>query len=137
MTKFNSKTRGTSFLSNMTSSPIEVGGIPYLNVEAAFQARKNSAKSREFSNLDGFAARKLGRAVHLRPDWPEVKGYIMGEILRLKFAKSTVLGDMLVATGDAYLVEDAPWDAYWGNGKDGKGQNVMGRLLMKIRGEIS
>ena len=28
------------------------------------------------------------------------------------------------------------WDEYWGNGRDGNGANVMGRLLMGLRAEI-
>jgi predicted NAD-dependent protein-ADP-ribosyltransferase YbiA (DUF1768 family) len=51
--------------------------------------------------------------------------------LELKFT------DRLLHTGDDYLVEYAPWgDTFWGVDKNYKGQNWLGRLLMRRRDEI-
>ncbi len=41
----------------------------------------------------------------------------------------------LEATGDLVLIEDAPWDRIWGAGKDGRGTNALGRLLMAVRAQ--
>lgn len=48
-----------------------------------------------------------------------------------------------MATGDEELVEDsvqnsdpAHRDAFWGNGPDGTGKNMLGKILMKIREEL-
>jgi len=41
-----------------------------------------------------------------------------------------------LATGNNDIVEDNPNDSFWGNGKDGKGENQMGKILMIIRSEL-
>lgn len=39
----------------------------------------------------------------------------------------------LLATGSAQLVEANTRDWFWGCGSDGKGQNMLGRILMEHR----
>ena len=46
------------------------------------------------------------------------------------------LGDIrsiLLGTGDATLVEHTENDAYWGDGGDGSGKNMLGKILMRVR----
>jgi predicted NAD-dependent protein-ADP-ribosyltransferase YbiA (DUF1768 family) len=57
----------------------------------------------------------------------------MREGLRYKYAQNPTLFMMLFLTGKAKLIEDAPWDDYFGTGKNGKGKNVMGKLLEELR----
>jgi NADAR domain len=57
-------------------------------------------------------------------------------VLRAKFSQHTHLMQMLIGTGDAELVEDSPFDAFWGIGRDGAGQNQLGVLLQDIRAEL-
>jgi predicted NAD-dependent protein-ADP-ribosyltransferase YbiA (DUF1768 family) len=42
----------------------------------------------------------------------------------------------LLSTKNEEIVEDNPNNSFWGNGKDGKGENQMGKILMKIRSEL-
>jgi predicted NAD-dependent protein-ADP-ribosyltransferase YbiA (DUF1768 family) len=52
-------------------------------------------------------------------------------------AKFTIpeMKDKLMATGDAYLEETNTWDdVYWGV-CNGVGKNMLGRMLMYIRGK--
>ena len=57
------------------------------------------------------------------------------QLLRSKFSDPE-LAEALLATGDAELVEGNTWgDPFWGVYK-GKGENMLGRLLMEVRGEI-
>jgi predicted NAD-dependent protein-ADP-ribosyltransferase YbiA (DUF1768 family) len=59
----------------------------------------------------------------------------MRDLLRQKFAHPE-LRRLLLATGDAELVEGNTWgDRFWGVCA-GRGQNHLGRLLMAIRAEI-
>ena len=59
----------------------------------------------------------------------------MLDILRIKFADPG-LAKLLAETGEQELVEYNPWhDTYWGV-CDGVGQNKLGKLLMKVRGEL-
>jgi predicted NAD-dependent protein-ADP-ribosyltransferase YbiA (DUF1768 family) len=34
------------------------------------------------------------------------------------------------------LIEDSPFDAFWGTGRDGDGLNWAGRILMEIRRKL-
>lgn len=67
------------------------------------------------------------------------KGYrevVTLNVLRAKFTQHPTLAEALLATGDQKLIEASPFDGYWGLGKDGKGLNRLGKLLMTVRGEL-
>lgn len=68
-----------------------------------------------------------------RPDWDDVKLGIMRRADQAKFTQHRDLAELLLATGDAELIEDSPSDAYWGIGRDGQGLNWAGRVLMEVR----
>jgi ribA/ribD-fused uncharacterized protein len=82
-------------------------------------------------------AKDLGqsRAVPIRQDWDSVKEEIMLNGLRAKF-KDPELKGVLLSTGKKELVENSPYDKYWGIGSNGKGKNRLGVLLMQLRAEI-
>jgi ribA/ribD-fused uncharacterized protein len=124
------------FLSNFYPVEIKLDGIVYPNAEAAFQAQKtlNVEERRKFSMLKNpVQAKRLGRKVKLRDDWEEVKLYIMTEIVSQKFLQHPHLFEMLLQTGDEELVEGNKWgDRFWGVCKC-KGENHLGKILMKIR----
>jgi ribA/ribD-fused uncharacterized protein len=68
-----------------------------------------------------------------RPDWHEVKLGLMRRADWAKFTQHPNLAALLLATGDAELVEDSPSEPYWGIGQDGHGPNWAGRVLMEVR----
>lgn len=77
-------------------------------------------------------AKKFGRLCPARSDWDSHKVPVMRALLRIKF-QIPALGDLLVMTGDAELVEGNWWgDIYWGQ-VNGIGENWLGRLLMETR----
>jgi ribA/ribD-fused uncharacterized protein len=57
----------------------------------------------------------------------------MREAVEAKFRQHAELGELLLATGDAKLVEHTENDDYWGDGGDGAGRNELGRILMAVR----
>jgi ribA/ribD-fused uncharacterized protein len=124
------------FLSNFYPVEIKLDGIVYPNAETAFQAQKtlDDEERRKFSMLKNpVQAKRLGRKVKLRDDWEEVKLDIMTEIVSQKFLQHPHLIEMLLQTGDEELVEGNKWgDRFWGVCK-GKGENHLGKILMKIR----
>ena len=124
------------FLSNFYPVEIKLDGIVYPNAEAAFQAQKtlDVEERRKFSMLKNpVQAKRLGRKVKLRDDWEEVKLDIMTEIVSQKFLQHPHLIEMLLQTGDEELIEGNKWgDRFWGVCK-GKGENHLGKILMKIR----
>jgi ribA/ribD-fused uncharacterized protein len=83
-------------------------------------------------------AARMGRS-HKRPlrkDWENVKDRIMHEAVLAKFSQHADLREMLLGTGDAKIVEHTENDSYWGDGGDGKGKNMLGQILMKVREEL-
>jgi len=88
------------------------------------------------------SAKKLGGQrrgpCKLRPDWEEVKVDLMKDILFAKFDQNDDLKAILLATGDRELREHTPRDKFWGDGgKKGNGKNMLGKLLMSVREELT
>lgn len=78
---------------------------------------------------------------HIDSDWDSKKLNVMEKALRAKFNQNVQLKKLLISTGDALLIENSPYDKYWGVGGFGnpatKDNNKLGYLLMKIRNELS
>lgn len=129
------------FLSNFYEAPVTYRGLTYGSNEAAFQAQKcmTETERAEFTALRPSDSKRMGRRVRLRPDWEDVKIGIMEDIVRAKFTQNADLKAMLLATGEAELEEGNNWnDTFWGVHKsNGRGLNHLGRILMKVRAELS
>ena len=126
------------FLSNFYSIGIELDGVVYPSVEHAYQASKTHDlewRQTILTARTAGGAKRFGRNIpkeHFRKDWEDVKLGLMEGFLRQKFAIVT-LHARLLGTGDAELIEGNDWgDQFWGVYK-GKGENHLGKLLMKIR----
>lgn len=127
------------FLSNFWIISVEYEGLRYPSSEHAFQAAKTlDVEFRKEFLLDNHPqyAKNLGRSAKMkqlmRPDWNDIRDDVMFELLRIKFSKP-LYRTKLLATGNAYLEETNTWgDHYWGVCQ-GKGENRLGELLMKLR----
>ena len=130
------------FLSNFASAQVVLDGVTYPTLEHAYQAAKTlepegREQIRAASTPD--LARKMGRKLAMRPDWPEVKVEVMRDLVRQKFEGRPDLHDLLLATGEAELVEGNTWhDNFWGDCRCSRcaattGLNWLGRLLMEMR----
>ena len=128
------------FLSNFHPCEIILDGDKYASVEHAYQAAKTidfeeRARLQSWNLLNATEAKRAGRKVTLRSDWGEVKNAIMLDLLRQKFSDD-LLETMLLDTQNEDLVEGNWWgDTYWGM-CNGKGENHLGKLLMKVREEL-
>lgn len=132
------------FLSNFYGGALEFEGIQYPTVEHAYQAAKSELPEvRKYiaSRVTPGAAKTLGRAVALRPDWEDVKLSIMKTLLRKKFY-DPVLKAALLHTYEQELCELNYWhDQYWGSctclrHQMTPGKNHLGKLLMELRSEL-
>jgi hypothetical protein len=138
-----------AFLSNFAAAPVLMDGETYPTVEHAYQAAKvwpHACATYRGSDLrfkpwrtiireasTASAAKRLGGRAPLREDWEHVKVGVMRELLEQKFAPRTHYRELLLATGDATLIEGNTWgDIYWGMCR-GRGTNMLGKLLMVIR----
>ena len=71
----------------------------------------------------------------IRPDWEAVKDEVMYRAVRRKFELHAELRALLLSTGDEDIAETAPTDYYWGVGREGTGQNRLGKIMERIRAE--
>jgi ribA/ribD-fused uncharacterized protein len=133
------------FLSNFSASPLTYEGINYPTIEHAFQAAKTLSVTERQQVADCASpgdSKRMGRQIHLRGDWEQVKESVMEELLTLKFA-DPVLADKLRSTGDLELIEINDWhDQTWGSctcekHKNTPGKNMLGVLLTKVRSKIA
>lgn len=129
------------FLSNFYRHEFEWEGENYLTVEHAYQSMKTLDPDKQFrvrNCVTPGKAKSSGAHLKLRPDWEEVKDGIMLSIVEAKF-RSPRLRQMLLATGDAQLIEGNNWgDRYWGVDLDtGEGENKLGKILMLVRTQIT
>lgn len=128
-------------LSNFAAYPISLDGKRWPTTEHYFQAQKfHAPKLRERIRRakSPMLAARMGRdrKLPLRRDWESAKVEIMTRALRAKFEQHAELAELLLDTGEATLVEHTTNDSYWGDGGDGSGKNMLGRLLMRVREEL-
>ncbi len=83
-------------------------------------------------------AARLGRERKrpLRADWESVKDDVMRRAVKAKFEQHEDIREILLKTGDAEIIENAPGDYYWGIGSRGDGKNMLGIILMEVREEL-
>lgn len=72
-----------------------------------------------------------------RLDWNNIKVDVMVDLLRLKMRQHPYVVKKLLQTRDYLIVEDSPYDSFWGIGPDGSGENHLGRIWMRLRDECS
>ena len=68
--------------------------------------------------------------------WNMTRNAEMYKVIMAKFSQHEDLKLILLGTGNSLLIENAPWDSYWGIGRNGKGLNMLGKTLMKVRDDI-
>lgn len=130
--------------SNFSPHGIHLAGKDWRTVEHYYQAQKFAGSEDEFiiplihSAATPEEAAAIGRNKNrkLRPDWESTKYMIMREAVLTKFLTHADIQTLLLATGDAEIVEDSPTDCYWGCGADKTGQNHLGKILMSVRQQI-
>lgn len=127
--------------SNFSPHAFALRGRVWPTSEHYFQAQKFAGTEHEEEirlTKSPMVAARMGRsrARPLRPDWEAVKDEIMREALRAKFDQHAALKSLLLATGEAELVEHTANDRYWADGGDGTGRNRLGQLLMELRTQL-
>lgn len=83
-------------------------------------------------------ARKLGRKRHksLRRDWKQVRETVMTRGVYVRCRTYSQLAEELLDTGDQKIVENSNFDYFWGCGRDRRGDNRYGHVLMNVRAKL-
>lgn len=130
-------------LNNWSAHQVELWGQRFATMEHGFHFRKfNEHEPRIAAKIlaapSPFAALELAKKhkPKRRADWGDVKVGIMTELVRAKAVQNRDVREALLATGNKTIVENSPWDDFWGGGPDGNGQNQMGNILMRVRDEL-
>jgi len=131
--------------SNFSLHKIEMQSLCWPTVEHYYQAQKfvgtadaaiipviHTATTAEQAAVLG---RDCSRC--LRLDWDFVKTQVMEAAVLQKFLTHADIREILISTGNQLLVENSPTDYYWGCGGDRTGENHLGKILMRVREQIS
>jgi len=136
------------FLSNFFPSPVRANGIMYPSVEHAYQAFKSPSidiREQVAKLPTAGKAKRFGQTIALRDEWDKradgsrgIKYDVMEMLVRFKFRQHPHLAALLLATGDAVLIEGNSWgDEVWGvNKRTNTGENALGNILMRVRAEL-
>jgi ribA/ribD-fused uncharacterized protein len=130
------------WLSNFSSHNISICGTEFPTVEHFFQAQKFSTSDDFLAVTSAPSPSEAKRIAKIwkskrKQDWHDIRDSIMYSALKAKFDQHDELSAMLISTAPLRLIENAPDDPYWGIGKDGRGRNRLGELLMQVRSELS
>jgi len=137
--RFLSKVDEWKDFSNLSSHKIEMEGRTWKSVEHYYQYKKFEKSDKEFAEIIRETstprnAKMLAMKNNNFPKtWFKENMTILEEAVTKKFESHPKLAEFLLSTKNQELIEANPDDYFWGEGKDGTGKNMMGKLLMKVR----
>ncbi len=128
-------------LSSYSKHGFELDGASWPSVEHYYQAMKFESDGLRKAIMDaGHPAKAEELAVKnkkaIRKDWKQVKEIYMTRGIYIKCRTHTEAADALLATGGQRIVETSQYDYYWGCGRDGRGHNIYGKVLMAVRDKL-
>jgi ribA/ribD-fused uncharacterized protein len=130
--------------SNFSSFTVKWKGRTWPTSEHAYQAAhffKTAPKLAEkiYKAKSAHVAYKIAKAnANKAPgDWHETKASIMEDIVRHKLKQNPYILHKLKQTGKRRIIEDSPFDDFWGWGKKRNGKNALGKIWMKLRKEVT
>jgi len=131
-------------LDNFSAHSILLWGFNFPTAEHAFQWKKFSNNRKDISGVilnakSPHLVKEISDANKSEQpsDWHEKKILVMEEILRAKAKQHKDVRGVLKKTGKRKIIENSPVDNFWGIGPDGNGQNMVGKIWMKIRDELN
>ena len=129
-------------LSNFYEFPLSIWGMNFPSSEHAYQYKKctatgnNTAAASVLRAPTPVNAKWIGDKIETDNKWEDLQQGTMFEILKSKARQCPQFRDALVQSQDRPLIENTP-NRYWGRGNDGNGLNMLGKLLMVLRSELS
>ena len=130
-------------LNNFSSHQIHIWDRDFSTAEYAYQWKKFFVTEPELAEkILSVKSSHLVKEVALAnqdkipQNWREERVGVMEEILRTKAKQHEDVRDALKRTNKRKIIENSPFDNFWGVGPDGNGQNMVGKLWMKVRDEL-
>ena len=136
-----SRSDPNQILGTFSKHDFELDGFLWPSVEHYFQAMKfenENYREKIRQAPHPLKARKLGRTRFrkIRRDWHQIREVVMTRAVYTKCRTHIVAHDALLDTGDQILVESSQYDYYWGCGRDRRGHNTYGKVLMNVRKKL-
>jgi ribA/ribD-fused uncharacterized protein len=128
-------------LSSYSRLGFELDGFEWPSVEHYYQGMKfedDELRESVRSTDHPEKAKQLAEANKgsLRKDWPRIREVMMTRAVYIKCRTHEAVAAALLATGDQQIVESSQYDYYWGCGRDGRGRNTFGKVLMAVRDKL-
>lgn len=128
-------------LSAYSKHGFELDGLEWPSVEHYYQAMKFSDETyREKirSAAHPADATKLGKSKWhgRRKDWKKVRETFMTRAIYIKCRTHPEIARALLDTGETPIIETSQYDYYWGCGRDLRGDNTFGKVLMNVRAQL-
>ena len=128
-------------LASYSHHPFELDGLEWPSVEHYFNAMlfvdsnygekiRNAASPQD--------ATKLGKSWwhKKRKDWKQVRVTVMTRATYIKCRTYPEIGQQLLDSGDIEITEVSQYDYFWGVGRDQRGENAFGKMLMDVRKKL-
>jgi ribA/ribD-fused uncharacterized protein len=128
--------------SNLAPYPIYLENTLWGSAEHYYQYKKYEKIDPEFAlkikeTLSPLEVKKITlKNTKSHSDWRKNSLNILGNAVRAKFSQYPSLREQLISTGNELLIEANKKDYFWGEGENGSGKNMMGKILMSIREEL-
>ena len=126
---------------SMIVRPFELEGMQWVTAEHYYQAMKYPDQARFQAIVaapDAATARKLGVGClkRKRRDWQSVRQVVMTRALYTQARTHEDFATRLLDTSDQPIFNKQQYDYYWGLGRDHRGNNHYGEVLMRVRQKL-
>ena len=68
--------------------------------------------------------------------WKKQRAVLMTRAIYTKVQMYDEVREALLNTGDEFIVESSLYDYFWGIGRDLRGENTYGKILMDVRAKV-
>jgi N-glycosidase YbiA len=127
-------------LDSFSAHTVHIWGKTFPTAEHAFQWKKFSVVRPAIAEQvlrakSPHAVKEISDAhkTDAPTNWNEVKVTFMEEIYRAKYEQHIDVQEVLKKTGNKQIIDNSPVDNFWGTGPHGNGENMLGKIWMKIR----
>lgn len=136
-----SRSDDENLLSSFSPHPFHLDEADWPTVEHYYQAMKFSDPQQQAAirNTPSPAEARILAEENkkaIRNDWKKVKVVVMTRGVYIQARTHAAISKALLKTADKDLVENSQYDYFWGCGRDGKGGNQYGVVLMAVREKL-
>lgn len=133
---------------NFYIRPVKIDDNIWLSTEHYYQINKFTDPEiiKEMKNVrlpkDIYNLANVKYKSKIRKDWSQVRLDIMRKAIYEKFNQNSDLKKLLLSTNNAILIENSPYDSFWGVGGFGNKyidgtNNWLGKILMETRAKFT